>query len=56
MVTNLSSCGRLSPLCRRHHRAKQAPGWRLDQPQPGTMTWTTPSGRTYTTCPSAYPE
>jgi hypothetical protein len=45
----------LAPLCRRHHRAKQAPGWRLDQPEPGIMTWTTPSGRTYTTHPTVYP-
>ena len=45
----------LAPLCRRHHQAKQAPGWHLDQPEPGTMIWTTPSGRTYTTHPSVYP-
>ena len=45
----------LAPLCRRHHQAKQAPGWRLDQPEPGTMVWTTPSGRSYTTHPSVYP-
>jgi len=30
-------------------------GWHLDQPEPGTMIWTTPSGRTYTTHPSVYP-
>jgi hypothetical protein len=46
----------LAPLCRRHHRAKQAPGWHLEQAQPGVMAWITPSGRTYTTRPSAYPE
>ena len=45
----------LAPLCRRHHQAKQAPGWHLDQTKPGTMTWTTPSGRSYTTGPSLYP-
>jgi hypothetical protein len=44
-----------APLCRRHHRAKQAPRWRLDQPEPGVMVWTLPSGRTYTTRPAAYP-
>jgi hypothetical protein len=37
----------LAPTCRHHHRAKQAPGWHLTQTQPGHMTWTTPSGRTY---------
>ena len=44
----------LHPSCRRHHRCKQAPGWKLRQPQPGIMRWTTPSGRTYTTTPTAY--
>ncbi|HEV3289422.1 MAG TPA: DUF222 domain-containing protein [Streptosporangiaceae bacterium] len=33
----------LHPLCRRHHRAKQAPGWHLSQPEPGLLTWTTPA-------------
>lgn len=47
-------CG-LSPLCRRHHRAKQAHGWCLEQPQPGVLVWTPPSGRTYTTTPTSYP-
>jgi hypothetical protein len=42
----------LAPLCRKHHQAKQAQGWRLDQPEPGIMIWTTPSGRRYTTFPS----
>jgi hypothetical protein len=42
-------------LCRKHHQAKQAQGWRLDQPEPGIMIWTTPSGRRYTTRPASYP-
>jgi len=45
----------LAPLCRRHHEAKQAPGWQLTQDQPGVMAWRTPSGRTYTTLPEPYP-
>ncbi|MHB1876210.1 MAG: HNH endonuclease signature motif containing protein [Streptosporangiaceae bacterium] len=45
----------LAPLCRRHHRAKQAAGWRLDQAQPGFLVWTLPSGRTRTTGPGRYP-
>jgi hypothetical protein len=45
----------LAPLCRRHHRAKQAPGWHLAQDTPGVMTWTLPSGRSYTTRPAPYP-
>ena len=44
----------LAPLCRRHHRAKQAQGWRLTQPQPGVLIWTTPSGRVYSTQPANY--
>jgi hypothetical protein len=42
------------PPCRRHHRVKQAPGWVLQQPEPGIMRWTTPSGRVYTTRPTVY--
>jgi hypothetical protein len=45
----------LHPLCRRHHQAKQARGWRLDQPQPGTLIWTLPSGHQYTVTPEPYP-
>ena len=45
----------LAPLCRRHHRAKQAPGWTLAQPEPGTLVWTAPHGRSYTVTPDPYP-
>jgi len=45
----------LAPLCRHHHRAKQAHGWLLEQPEPGVLRWRTPPGRTYTTKPTAYP-
>jgi hypothetical protein len=44
----------LYPLCRRHHQAKQAPGWRLSQPEPGQLTWTTPSGRRYAVTAEEY--
>jgi hypothetical protein len=44
----------LGPKCRRHHRAKQAPGWRVERPEPGTVRWTLPSGRTHTTHPTTY--
>jgi hypothetical protein len=44
----------LNPKCRRHHRTKQAPGWKTAQPAPDTVTWTTPSGRTHTTTPTVY--
>ena len=45
----------LGPLCRRHHRCKQAEGWSLSQPAPGEFLWTTPSGRQYTTRSAPYP-
>ena len=44
----------LAPLCRHHHRCKQAQGWRLEQITPGIMRWTTPAGRQYTTTPTSY--
>ena len=46
----------LAPLCRRHHDAKQSPGWMLHQASPGVMTWTSPSGRRYTVGPTDYPD
>jgi hypothetical protein len=48
-------CG-LAPLCRRHHRAKQAYGWKLEQPQPGVLVWRLPHGRTYRVEPGPYLE
>jgi hypothetical protein len=46
-------CG-LAPLCRHHHRCKQAEGWRLEQPEPGILVWHTPAGRSYATTPTVY--
>jgi hypothetical protein len=43
----------LAPLCRHHHRCRQSEGWRLEQPSPGVMRWTTPAGRRYLTGPRA---
>jgi hypothetical protein len=37
----------LAPLCRRHHRLKQSPGWKLHQLWPGLLLWITPSGAWY---------
>jgi len=45
----------IAPLCRHHHRCKQAQGWWLDQPEPGVLQWRTPAGRTHTTTPTVYP-
>ncbi|MBV9092371.1 MAG: DUF222 domain-containing protein, partial [Streptosporangiaceae bacterium] len=33
----------LAPLCRHHHRCKQAEGWSLRQPEPGVLVWRTPA-------------
>jgi hypothetical protein len=44
----------LNPKCRRHHRTKQAPGWKVTQPTPDTAVWKTPSGRTHRTAPTVY--
>jgi Domain of unknown function (DUF222) len=46
-------CNLHSP-CRAHHRAKQSPGWRVEQPEPGIIRWTLPNGRTRTTRPTIY--
>ncbi len=43
------------PKCRHDHQLKQDPRWKAEQHPDGTMTWTTPSGRQYTTGPTEYP-
>jgi hypothetical protein len=44
------------PVCRHDHRAKQAPGWRLEEAgRRGWFRWTTPSGRSYINGPTQYP-
>lgn len=45
----------LSADCTRHHRLKHLPNWRLDQPRPGVLTWTTPAGLRHTVNPDPYP-
>ena len=45
----------LACLCRRHHQAKQAQGWWLDQPEPGVLIWRLPHGRSYRVEPRLYP-
>lgn len=41
----------MSALCRRHHRLKQHPQWRLFQPWPGLLVWVTPAGKWHTVIP-----
>ncbi|GAA4402354.1 hypothetical protein GCM10023168_12800 [Fodinibacter luteus] len=38
-------------LCRRHHRIKQRPGWRVRLHPDGTAVWTDPTGRRRMTAP-----
>jgi len=45
----------LSSECARHHHLKHLPRWRLDQPRPGVLTWTTPARLTHTAMPGRYP-
>jgi hypothetical protein len=45
----------LSAECSRHHHLKHLPTWRLEQPRPGVLTWTTPARLTYTVAPGPYP-
>jgi hypothetical protein len=45
------------PVCRHNHRDKQAPGWHLEQAgSRGWFRWTTPSGRSYLSRPTQYPD
>ena len=47
------SCN-LGGLCRFHHQVKGQSRWFLTQATPGTFTWITPTGRTYTTQPDSH--
>jgi len=46
----------LAHLCPKHHRLKHVGGWSVTQtnagPDAGELTWTAPSGRSYTTAPA----
>ncbi|MCW2899215.1 MAG: hypothetical protein JWO67_1480, partial [Streptosporangiaceae bacterium] len=41
----------LAPLCRGHHRLKQAPDWTLIQLWPGVLLWIAPTGHWYLVAP-----
>ena len=47
----ITAADNLAVLCRRHHRLKHSPGWQVVLHANGSMTWTGPSGRTFTTHP-----
>ncbi len=48
------SCN-LHPCCRRHHRLKQQPGWRVEMPRTGVLLWRMPHGRSYLGMADPYP-
>ncbi|MFL6071708.1 MAG: DUF222 domain-containing protein [Actinomycetes bacterium] len=54
--TGPTSSANLAVLCRRHHRLKHTPGWSVVLHADRTMTWTTPTGRRYTSEPWQYTE
>jgi hypothetical protein len=51
-VTHYTQTSGLEPLCRHHHRLKHR-AWKLetDPSRPGSYTWTSPLGHTYTKGP-----
>ncbi|MCC3296609.1 HNH endonuclease [Arthrobacter caoxuetaonis] len=42
----------LEHLCPKHHRFKTLGHWNARQPEPGTLQWNSPTGRTYSTQPA----
>ncbi|WP_433122266.1 DUF222 domain-containing protein [Arthrobacter koreensis] len=42
----------LEHLCPKHHRFKTLGHWTARQPEPGTIEWNSPTGRTYATDPT----
>ena len=47
----------LTPLCRRHHRAKTHSRWRYESLAPGIYRWTSPLGRRFLVTPTGtYPQ
>ncbi len=44
----------ISGGCRHDHRMKGSTAWRLQQPQPGTLIWTAPSGLSWTAEPQPH--
>jgi hypothetical protein len=45
----------LATICRHHHRLKHRTGWTVEQHPGGDLTWTSPSGRSYTPRPPRRP-
>ncbi|NRN63251.1 HNH endonuclease [Kibdelosporangium sp. 4NS15] len=45
----------LAAFCKPHNLLKERTTWKVTQPTPGTLTFTTPTGKTITTHPTPYP-
>ncbi|MFD1848242.1 HNH endonuclease, partial [Arthrobacter flavus] len=50
-----TSYDNLAALCRKHHKLKTDGYWHYQQPEPGTLTATSLTGKTYTTNPDPPP-
>ncbi|MBG6181182.1 HNH endonuclease [Arthrobacter sp. CAN_A1] len=50
-----TSYDNLAALCKRHHMLKTEGYWRYEQPEPGTITATSLTGKSYTTLPQPPP-
>lgn len=50
-----TSATNLAHLCRAHHTLKHQTRWTVAHHSDGTLTWTSPSGRTFTTTPYQQP-
>jgi Domain of unknown function (DUF222) len=46
-----TTAANLIAVCRHHHRLKHSGRWQVRAARDGTVTWTAPTGRTYTTRP-----
>ena len=46
-----TSASNTGAACARHHHAKTHLGWSLEQPAPGRLTWTSPTGISYDRAP-----
>ncbi|HYO32213.1 MAG TPA: hypothetical protein VES21_05140, partial [Nocardioidaceae bacterium] len=49
--SGLTTTANLHGLCQRSHLAKHHPAWRVSGDADNTVTWTTPTGRIYTSTP-----
>jgi hypothetical protein len=50
-----TSAANTGAYCKYHNLWKERSPWTVAQPEPGTFTYTSPEGRTYTTTPDPYP-